>query len=174
MVCKTSVSIPLVRDILCFNPCYVGLWSVRFWQWSDISFLHGFNPCYVGLWSVRPCDLVLVRSLWVFQSLLCWIMVCKGRRTDRALRHWHLFQSLLCWIMVCKTTTTSCSNTTAFCFNPCYVGLWSVRVKDKKDRTGESEFQSLLCWIMVCKLRRSVATDRRAQVSILVMLDYGL
>jgi len=37
----------------CFNPCYVGLWSVRTTD-SSIETIYGsFNPCYVGLWSVR-------------------------------------------------------------------------------------------------------------------------
>jgi len=41
---------------------------------------YGFNPCYVGLWSVSSCfhsDMPLFIS---FQSLLCWIMVCKSRK----------------------------------------------------------------------------------------------
>ena len=37
-----------------------------------------------------------------FQSLLCWIMVCKSKRImDSEIEA--TFQSLLCWIMVCKT-----------------------------------------------------------------------
>jgi len=37
----------------------------------------------------------------MFQSLLCWIMVCKGIVSDLIAKR-QLFQSLLCWIMVCK------------------------------------------------------------------------
>jgi len=35
-----------------FNPCYVGLWSVRFLPFSGRFGNRCFNPCYVGLWSV--------------------------------------------------------------------------------------------------------------------------
>ena len=37
-----------------------------------------------------------------FQSLLCWIMVCKDKRYQAHIFGLDLFQSLLCWIMVCK------------------------------------------------------------------------
>jgi len=63
-----------------------------------------------------------------------------------------LFQSLLCWIMVCKSATPMRTKMAKFSFNPCYVGLWSVSeiVLSEDDRGWL--FQSLLCWIMVCKV----------------------
>ena len=37
-----------------FNPCYVGLWSVRAEFAAALMASQAcFNPCYVGLWSVR-------------------------------------------------------------------------------------------------------------------------
>ena len=47
------------------------------------SDLPGFNPCYVGLWSVSDDEGSGGVDDYVFQSLLCWIMVCKPR-PDRA------------------------------------------------------------------------------------------
>jgi len=83
-----------------------------------------FNPCYVGLWSVRLSNGITLCEECQFQSLLCWIMVCKD-----------------------------------FSAFPMWCG---------------SLFQSLLCWIMVCKYITSRAIMNRLDVSILVMLDYGL
>ena len=85
----------------------------------------------------------------MFQSLLCWIMVCKLFDKHRLLIDPKWFQSLLCWIMVCK----------------------GYQLKLSKQ---DIMFQSLLCWIMVCKpFERKVFTGY-LMVSILVMLDYGL
>ena len=158
----------------------------------------------------------------MFQSLLCWIMVCKGtslanpldRLLFQSLLCWIMvckrvaiimggsmlgFQSLLCWIMVCKTVSSVLFSVIMRCFNPCYVGLWSVRdcqhPNGRLDKWFQSllcwimvckfglhevylvpyfSFQSLLCWIMVCKQVRRPHSGWRAGVSILVMLDYGL
>ena len=60
------------------------------------------------------------------------------------------FQSLLCWIMVCKAIGTGDVYITLHGFNPCYVGLWSVR-------------RAAFCLL-----------GSGYPVSILVMLDYGL
>jgi len=60
-----------------------------------------------------------------------------------------MFQSLLCWIMVCKLGYEIADDATS-CFNPCYVGLWSV------------------------SLERLGGNGDPGGVSILVMLDYGL
>jgi len=62
-----------------------------------------------------------------------------------------LFQSLLCWIMVCKTLTQRPPSKIPVSFNPCYVGLWSVRELSLRAVADHCLFQSLLCWIMVCK-----------------------
>ncbi len=86
-----------------------------------------------------------------FQSLLCWIMVCKDILGNRWLNTpW--FQSLLCWIMVCKPFVTGRRMAAAKCFNPCYVGLWSVSGEVHHIHIVHAKFQSLLCWIMVCKM----------------------
>ena len=61
-----------------------------------------------------------------------------------------MFQSLLCWIMVCKRASNPGRMCLEVGFNPCYVGLWSVR---QAETAGNGE---------------------RTGVSILVMLDYGL
>jgi len=61
------------------------------------------------------------------------------------------FQSLLCWIMVCKQADPFPSLLCIESFNPCYVGLWSVRIDKKAIPLRGNLFQSLLCWIMVCK-----------------------
>ena len=42
----------------------------------------GFNPCYVGLWSVSVPPANPLTLLYEFQSLLCWIMVCKVALAD--------------------------------------------------------------------------------------------
>ena len=43
----------------CFNPCYVGLWSVSGYRLSvNAASKLGFNPCYVGLWSVRGIEVI--------------------------------------------------------------------------------------------------------------------
>ena len=60
-----------------FNPCYVGLWSVSLVALTVNLIFLGFNPCYVGLWSVRGLDNSKHPIYPRFQSLLCWIMVCK-------------------------------------------------------------------------------------------------
>jgi len=65
-----------------------------------------FNPCYVGLWSVSPSHFDEYLAEWLFQSLLCWIMVCK-RESGRDMFALVQFQSLLCWIMVCKNRHNS-------------------------------------------------------------------
>ena len=150
MVCKLTFGVPPGRKYWCFNPCYVGLWSVSFAKrlmkrgiggfnpcyvglWSvrifsalKHSFASGFNPCYVGLWSVSEVLFPVNPLLLPFQSLLCWIMVCKNIKahTERIMPI--MFQSLLCWIMVCKKS----------------LSLILLR---------GNLFQSLLCWIMVCK-----------------------
>ena len=148
MVCKAWASWLSWADDVSFNPCYVGLWSVRPRSVRLTICLFGFNPCYVGLWSVSCVD------VW------------------RAVRPIG-FQSLLCWIMVCKTLTPSVP-TTALSFNPCYVGLWSVRMFDQMTLLKVLKFQSLLCWIMVCKFTDPAFSVKKIFVSILVMLDYGL
>ena len=76
-------------------------------------------------------------------------MVCKGIDLQEELRKLQ-FQSLLCWIMVCKMGRTRWRGLSRDCFNPCYVGLWSVSLLTY----GQMEIGFL--------------------VSILVMLDYGL
>jgi len=53
MVCKTAVQTGFAD------------WSIR------------FNPCYVGLWSVSEQEIREKGWKYSFQSLLCWIMVCK-------------------------------------------------------------------------------------------------
>jgi len=108
-----------------FNPCYVGLWSVRFCNQGNDFPLRSFNPCYVGLWSVSVSHISRCSSCGGFQSLLCWIMVCKDitRKLDPS--EVRVFQSLLCWIMVCKPRWIAPA-LPANRFNPCYVGLWSV------------------------------------------------
>jgi len=141
---------------------------------SGIVQPYSFNPCYVGLWSVSSLPIRPMRCWYMFQSLLCWIMVCK--LLPKATIRWALkFQSLLCWIMVCKSPTLVapcmalqfqsllcwimvCKWYCVIChmarppgFNPCYVGLWSVRTGSPKDYLYSKLFQSLLCWIMVCK-----------------------
>ena len=111
-----------------------------------------------------------------FQSLLCWITVfvsliqadryaellklqscyaCWLRSVSITLMtvfstDWREFQSLLCWIMVCKWCRFPRGAAGHACFNPCYVGLWSVR-------RGLPGFHGQMM-----------------SVSILVMLDYGL
>jgi len=135
----------------CFNPCYVGLWSVRPESSPIIAKpKFSFNPCYVGLWSVSAVVPPIVRLPSTFQSLLCWIMVCKtvGSATVCGMIL-PRFQSLLCWIMVCKPTALSYLND-QISFNPCYVGLWSV--------SSSADNPS----------------SKTMPVSILVMLDYGL
>ena len=62
-----------------FNPCYVGLWSVSPNTKKGLDQLVCFNPCYVGLWSVRAALFLPADHHELFQSLLCWIMVCKNR-----------------------------------------------------------------------------------------------
>ena len=101
MVCKQGRSAELCVDGTCFNPCYVGLWSVRSFEPLIMVFSKCFNPCYVGLWSVS-------HTFW------------------HNLSQNPLFQSLLCWIMVCKTALSSVLELEVQRFNPCYVGLWSV------------------------------------------------
>ena len=103
MVCKYSTAKSPEGMFLCFNPCYVGLWSVRSKRMMCIPLIHlfqsllcwimvcksssrstlltmssSFNPCYVGLWSVRPLNPTYNLTPYKFQSLLCWIMVCKS------------------------------------------------------------------------------------------------
>ena len=60
-----------------FNPCYVGLWSVSISHEPPVACHKCFNPCYVGLWSVSEVLFPVNPLLLPFQSLLCWIMVCK-------------------------------------------------------------------------------------------------
>ena len=84
------------------------------------------------------------------------------------------FQSLLCWIMVCKGKGTPTGNARSRSFNPCYVGLWSVRKVEQDFLFKSLLFQSLLCWIMVCKSQVFTLVKKALPVSILVMLDYGL
>ena len=61
-----------------FNPCYVGLWSVSRVGNSGTAPSDCFNPCYVGLWSVSCDHADQGDGQFEFQSLLCWIMVCKS------------------------------------------------------------------------------------------------
>ena len=134
-----------------FNPCYVGLWSVSDCRLTPAEINVGFNPCYVGLWSVsayRVFDLLVKAT---FQSLLCWIMVCKMIDRISNCENLNEFQSLLCWIMVCKTAYPHLPKPSSTGFNPCYIGLWSVSDCLEALRNLPDKFQSLLCWIMVCK-----------------------
>ena len=101
MVCKLTFFGLAFLALTCFNPCYVGLWSVRVSTVFGGFCLACFNPCYVGLWSVRR---------W------------KSKTSPKPMR----FQSLLCWIMVCKTLKPKPPKYPKRSFNPCYVGLWSV------------------------------------------------
>jgi len=87
----------------------------------------------------------------MFQSLLCWIMVCKKSDAAPFTDIESLFQSLLCWIMVCKNEAQALESPRCPRFNPCYVGLWSVRTLKLPEVDMLQRFQSLLCWIMVCK-----------------------
>ena len=151
MVCKTSGNCWQWRKNRCFNPCYVGLWSVSDCRLTPAEINVGFNPCYVGLWSVsayRVFDLLVKAT---FQSLLCWIMVCKMIDRISNCENLNEFQSLLCWIMVCKTAYPHLPKPSSTGFNPCYVGLWSVSDCLEALRNLPDKFQSLLCWIMVCK-----------------------
>ena len=150
MVCKIDLVLPQPKPPS-FNPCYVGLWSVRFLPFSGRFGNRCFNPCYVGLWSVSRHLTRSSLAFNTFQSLLCWIMVCKiyGEKhfrqaiTFQSLLCWIMvckwgffclgrrfitFQSLLCWIMVCKVDI-GLPQTILVSFNPCYVGLWSVSME---------------------------------------------
>ena len=128
MVCKLTFFGLAFLALTCFNPCYVGLWSVRVSTVFGGFCLACFNPCYVGLWSVSWLEKLLECLFSLFQSLLCWIMVCKPERLTIPIR----------------------SGTLSF--NPCYVGLWSVSLRfHPLIHPPAIEFQSLLCWIMVCK-----------------------
>ena len=150
MVCKVQNESGTAKTIMRFNPCYVGLWSVRAAAWSPACGAgQCFNPCYVGLWSVS------LQNPGAFYQV-------------------YEFQSLLCWIMVCKLMLIVDYQWTIFGFNPCYVGLWSVRCWLSPVWSAFPRFQSLLCWIMVCKHWLTYPTPAWASVSILVMLDYGL
>ena len=159
--------------IECFNPCYVGLWSVSVMVAHFFLSISGFNPCYVGLWSVSQAP-------------------------DRGADVCPEFQSLLCWIMVCKWKKYPGQQGINGGFNPCYVGLWSVsflrppgpprirwfqsllcwimvcKIQHGGDGMKGRMFQSLLCWIMVCKRLVVGSAEVDVAVSILVMLDYGL
>ena len=53
MVCKCSAKVYRRSFEARFNPCYVGLWSVRGLICKRSLENFSFNPCYVGLWSVR-------------------------------------------------------------------------------------------------------------------------
>mgnify|MGYP006916487748 CR=1 FL=1 len=57
MVCKLTFFGLAFLALTCFNPCYVGLWSVRVSTVFGGFCLACFNPCYVGLWSVSNAKL---------------------------------------------------------------------------------------------------------------------
>ena len=87
--------------IMCFNPCYVGLWSVSQDQTGLTTvMLDSFNPCYVGLWSVSISHEPPVACHKCFNP--CYV---------------GLWSVSLLWRR---------SGVAGLRFNPCYVGLWSV------------------------------------------------
>jgi len=125
-------------------------------------------------------------------------MVCKTYELWQEQNADNPFQSLLCWIMVCKGTWGTTVDVVSGCFNPCYVGLWSVRLSPL---TGRRHLQSFNpCYVGLWSVRLPVDPGRNQcrsfnpcyvglwsvsfpafgtlalciLVSILVMLDYGL
>ena len=38
--------------IVCFNPCYSGLWRIEMKELEEKEELLCFNPCYSGLWRI--------------------------------------------------------------------------------------------------------------------------
>jgi len=70
MVCKLTFGVPPGRKYWCFNPCYVGLWSVSFAKRLMKRGIGGFNPCYVGLWSVSPVWLMLAAANLIVSILV--------------------------------------------------------------------------------------------------------
>ena len=149
MVCKNVPNAWKLGRILRFNPCYVGLWSVRQAVGSDLEYPLRFNPCYVGLWSVRTS-------------------ACTYNFIDPGFNP--------CYVGLWSVSPRFCvfSLVASVGFNPCYVGLWSVRHRQIPGYRPRLGFQSLLCWIMVCKGQRVGVCRLTIPVSILVMLDYGL
>ena len=135
--------------------------------------ISSFNPCYVGLWSVSPEMQGFFNDHHMFQSLLCWIMVCKfwiGKIKTFGI----MFQSLLCWIMVCKLFDKHRLLIDPKWFQSLLCWIMVCKGYQLKLSKQDIMFQSLLCWIMVCKpFERKVFTGY-LMVSILVMLDYGL
>ena len=140
-----------------------------------MSVMLSFNPCYVGLWSVRHRDCFDFFLLRLFQSLLCWIMVCKDEEMMKLLEEkvgfnpcyvglWSVRALIMTFVKIgicfnpCyvglwsvrQDHTPSVDIRTRF--NPCYVGLWSVRISSCVVVFIHNMFQSLLCWIMVCKI----------------------
>ena len=133
----------------CFNPCYVGLWSVSCCIDYQAYAGYSFNPCYVGLWSVRVVLLSGSKVIYQFQSLLCWIMVCKMRTGWSWRRASTRFNP--CYVGLWSVSSNPFIALASWLsFNPCYVGLWSVRAEAPRSR------------------------GHLVTVSILVMLDYGL
>ena len=85
-----------------------------------------FNPCYVGLWSVSNMDLQTAFQMVGFQSLLCWIMVCKDREASDLVGSVWGFNP--CYVGLWSVSQGGGADFgDALGFNPCYVGLWSVR-----------------------------------------------
>ena len=98
-----------------------------------------FNPCYVGLWSVSLIALAVDLIFLEFQSLLCWIMVCKSRDHNRNISITISFNP--CYVGL-WSVSGYCGGIAALTigFNPCYVGLWSVRNPPAVDWPACSSF----------------------------------
>ena len=84
------------------------------------------------------------------------------------------FQSLLCWIMVCKYPVGAIHNITNISFNPCYVGLWSVSALACLGVFGTRCFNPCYVGLWSVSIYAMAERVRLDPVSILVMLDYGL
>ena len=65
-----------------------------------------------------------------------------------------IFQSLFCWIFNCYTTDVEPVNFNHFAyFNPCFIGCFFATKNDEGElMIAKALFQSLFCWMFYCYL----------------------
>ena len=99
-VCENA-NVRQKKNVKGFNPCFIGILSVRIVTRSLIFPIASFNPCFIGILSVRQKFIGINVLRITFQSLFYWNSVCE--LDMRPLKHKvSEFQSLFYWNSVCE------------------------------------------------------------------------
>ena len=134
-----------------FNPCFIGILSVRFCHLCKILHIKCFNPCFIGILSVSRKFLDWLFE-FLFQSLFYWNSVCEIPFFVSLSRAYEGFNP--CFIGILSVSIWWCAFTYPHsCFNPCFIGILSVSAQLEGWRAWY-EFQSLFYWNSVCETIR--------------------